>query len=161
MIPENPEWKFAVDVCTFRSKSTQIFPLSNTPDFKVLTNAASEGRGDEEGRGVVGDGVEADHKIWVAQLVLVFAHVEQEIVDLTLLAAFNRDDDAWMAQTERLARLNGQDSAEERVAIIVRATTEHQAIFDHGFTRISVPPLAEWLLVHVSVHEDSLFGRGG
>jgi len=86
----------------------------------------------------------------------VALHIEEKIVDLALLASFDRDYATWMAKSEVLARFNRQDCREKRIAIVVRTSSVKKTVFDHWITRVSGPTLTEWLLIHVTVHEYSL-----
>ncbi len=83
-------------------------------------------------------------------------HVEEQIVDFALLTSFDSDYNSWMAISKLLTRFNWKDCAEKRVTIVIRASAKHDAILDDWITRVCVPTLPIRLLVHVTIHEDSL-----
>ena len=121
-------------------------------DLEIEIKAATKRRRHENRGCVVRDGIDTDDETGVAKLLDVLLHVKDQVFDLSFFASFYRDDAPRVAKTKLLARLDGENGAKKRVAVVIGTATVHDSIFDDGVARIRVPALSKRLLVHVAIH---------
>jgi hypothetical protein len=80
---------------------------------QVEGNAAPQRAGNRQGLLGEGAGVKADNEGWAVQLFFVVRHVVKKVINLALLATFNRDDTLRMRGVGLLAGLDRKNSREK------------------------------------------------
>ena len=104
---------------------------------------------------VEGARVEADHQVHLAELLGELVEVGIEVRAAALLRGLDEDEASRMGRARRFERLEREQGAEDRVAVISCAAAEEQLVAPHRLVGAeALAPVAQRrLLVEMAVDE--------